>query len=318
MFKNKHYISFLFICMLAVAYAQKKPQYIIEGDEVVFKFDARNYKKFTKENAVFRYNLNKIAIEDVTIAGEFNNWSKNNWRMKKTGEYTYELRKKLKDFDDEFSWQFKFVINNKFWAEPTTDFDQITESEKSYWFRKIYNHTMYTVKPDSIGNAHFYLKGHENAQKVILSGTFNNWDENNFKMKKVKGGWKLSLQLSPNTYQYKFIVDNNWMEDPDNPNKIYNEYNTFNSVLTIDKTVVFKLKGYDNASEVILTGSFNSWDEKEYHMIRKKNTWYYTLQLEGGKYHYKFIIDGRWITDPDNPIQEYDTHKNINSVIMVD
>ena len=298
--------------------AQKKPQYRIEGDEVVFNFDASDYKKFTKTNSAFRLKLNEINIEEVTVSGGFNDWSENKWKMKKTGKYTYELRKKLADFEDEFSWEFKFVINNKYWAEPDKEFNNIIESEKSYWFRKVYNHKMYTAKPDTNGNAHFYLKGYENAQKVILSGTFNRWDENNFKMEKVTGGWKLSLKLKPDTYQYKFIVDGNWMEDPDNPNKEYNEHNTFNSILNLKKSVRFELNGYENARKIILTGSFNSWNEKEFIMKKSNGKWYYLLVLAGGKHHYKFIVDGEWIIDPNNLIKEYDEYGNINSVKMVD
>ncbi len=318
MCKINIYIVLLFSCFINTSNAQDKSQYKIEGDVVVFSFDARDYKKYTKINSIFRVSLNDINIEEVTLSGEFNNWSKDKWKMKKTGEYTYEFHKKLKDFNDKFSWEFKFVINNKYWAEPDKEFNSIVKSKEGNWLKKVYNHNMYTVKPDSNGNAHFFLKGYEDAQKVILSGTFNRWNEEDFKMKKVKGGWKLSLKLKPDTYQYKFIVDGNWMEDPDNPNKEYNEHYTFNSILNLKKLVHFQLDGYENARKIVLTGSFNSWNEKEFVMKKMNNTWYYTLKLDGGKHHYKFIIDGEWIIDPKNPIKEYDGFENINSVKMVD
>jgi len=319
MFKTKVYISFIFICFIAAGNAQTKPQYKIIGDEVVFNFDARDYKKFAKSNSIFTSNLDKIDIKEVNLAGGFNNWSTNKWRMKRTGEFTFELHKKLKDFDDEFSWEFKFVINNQYWAEPDKEFNNISESsQRSFWFSKIYNHKMYTDKPDVNGNTHFYLKGHENANTVVLSGTFNRWNEEGFKMKKIKGGWKLSLKLKPDTYQYKFIVDGNWMEDPDNPNKVYNEHYTFNSILNLKKFVTFELKGYENARKIILTGSFNAWNEKDLVMKKSNNTWYYSLKLDGGKHHYKFIVDGGWIIDPNNPVKEHDPYGNINSVKMVD
>jgi len=318
MCKINIYILLLFSCFINISNAQDKSQYKIEGDVVVFSFDARDYKKYTKINSIFRVTLNGINIEEVTLAGEFNNWSKYKWKMKKIGEYTYEFRKKLKDFNDKFSWEFKFIINNKYWAEPDNKFNSIIKSKEGNWFKKVYNHNMYTAKPDSNGNAHFYLRGYEDAQKVILSGTFNRWNEEDFKMKKVKGGWKLSLKLKPDTYQYKFIVDGNWMEDPDNPNKEYNEHYTFNSILNLKKLVRFELDGYENARKIVLTGSFNSWNEKEFVMKKMNNTWYYTLKLDGGKHHYKFVVDGEWIIDPENPIKEFDGFGNINSVKMVD
>jgi len=319
MFKIKIYILLIFSAFITISSAQNKSQYIIEGDEVVFNFDARNYKRFNKNGSIFSSKLNEIDIKEVTVAGSFNNWSTNQWRMKRTGEFTFELHKKLKDFDDEFSWEFKFVINNQYWAEPDKEFNNISESsQRSFWFSKIYNHKMYTAKPDTNGNAHFYLKGYENANRVILSGTFNRWNEEDFKMKKIKGGWKISLKLKPDTYEYKFIVDGNWMEDPDNPNKVYNEHLTFNSILNLKKQTTFELKGYQNARKIILAGSFNSWNKKDFVMKKSNNTWYYSLKLDGGKHHYKFIVDGEWIIDPSNPVKEYDEYGNINSVKMVD
>jgi hypothetical protein len=42
------------------------------------------------------------------------------------------------------------------------------------------------------------------------------------------------------------------------------------------------------------------------------------MKLEPGKYFYKFIVDGDWITDPGNQNAEDDGHGNINSVLVVE
>lgn len=316
--KANYYIFIILICFSGIAEAQRTPTYTIEKDEVVFNFDVRDYKKFTKDNSSRRVDADNIDIYEVTLSGQFNNWSRYDWEMKKTGVYTYRLTKKLADFKDGFLWEFKYLINNEYWAEPDKNFDNITESEKSSIWRKVYNLKMYTVHSDENGNAHFYLEGFENAEKVILSGTFNRWNEDNLVMEKTKGGWKISLNLKPDTYQYKFIVDGKWMEDPANAHKEYNEHHTFNSILTITKTVVFELNGYENASSVILTGSFNDWDNKDLLMEKKDNKWQYKITLKGGKHHYKYIVDGKWLIDPDNPVKERDEYGNINSVKMVE
>ena len=318
MLKIKYYILIIFICFTSVVKGQEAPTYNIEGDTIIFNFDVRDYKKFTKDNSPRRVDADNIDINEVTLSGQFNNWSRYEWRMKKTGPYTYQLIKKITDFDDRFLWEFKYLINNEYWAEPDKSFDNITESEKSSIWRKIYNLKMYTVNSDENGNAHFYLKGYENAEKVILSGTFNRWDEDNLKMEKTKGGWKMSLNLKPDTYQYKFIVDGKWMEDPNNAHKVYNEHHTFNSILTIKKTVTFELKGYKNAENVVLTGSFNNWDGKDLPMKKIGDKWLCTLTLKGGKHHYKYIVDGKWIVDPINPVKEHDKYGNVNSVKMVE
>lgn len=314
----KKIVNIVLLFVLVLFYKEAIGQYKIIDDEVIFEFDARDYNDYTKEYAILSYKLKEIDLEDVYVAGEFNDWSREDWKMKRTGEFTFELRKKLKNFKSAFSWRFKFVVNGIYWAEPEKDFENITLSDQSKWYKRVYDFNLYTAKPDIQGNAKFYLKGHQNAKKVILTGSFNKWNENAFKMKKFKDGWELTLKLKPDTYEYKFIVDGTWMEDPDNPNKIYNEHHTFNSIIYLDKEVTFTLRGYENASKVSLAGSFNDWNKNACVMSRKEDYWYYKIRLGGGKYHYKFVVDNQWIIDPANPVKEYDGYGNINSVRMVD
>ena len=70
------------------------------------------------------------------------------------------------------------------------------------------------------------------------------------------------------------------------------------------KPVTFELKGYDNAKEVYVAGSFNDWSAKEVKLERKGKAWVGIAQAEAGKIKYKFIVDGNYINDPDNPQTE--------------
>jgi hypothetical protein len=315
----KHSISFLLVFIAINTFAQnnKVKGYRIDGDEIVFSFDKRDYKTVTKDDDGLKTDFNDIDINNVVVSGEFNNWSLNKWRMIKLNENQYELRKKIEDFTDEFSWEFKFVINNRYWAEPSKEAANITEATKYGINLNVYNLNFTTAYINKNGNAKFKLKGFKNADKVILSGTFNRWNEKYFKMIKTEDGWELALQLKPGEYEYKFIVDGKWMEDPTNQLKKKNEFNGFNSVIKIYKWVTFHLNSNLNAKKVILSGSFNDWNENNYKMNKTKNGWEYKLKLFGGKYHYKFIVDDNWIVDPENPVKEYDYNGNINSVYIV-
>ncbi|NOR29061.1 MAG: hypothetical protein GQ540_11095, partial [Lutibacter sp.] len=146
---------------------------------------------------------------------------------------------------------------------------------------------------------------------------FSRWNENYFSMLKTEDGWELTLQLRPGEYEYKFIVDGEWITDTENPLMNNNEFDGFNSVIRIGKLVTLKLNNNLSATKVILTGSFNNWNENNCKMIKTKNGWEYTFKLPSGKHHYKFIVDNNWIVDPDNPVQEYDYDGNINSVYIV-
>lgn len=291
--------------------------YRIEGDTLIFSFDRRDYDKATSDTFGNKKDFEDLNIKGVVVSGEFNNWSKRDWSMTKLDENRYELRKSIRDFTDEFSWEFKFVVNNEYWAEPSRRDFNVARAIKNGHRLPVYNLKMFTAYPKENGNTIFTLNGYKNAKKVIISGSFNRWDEKLFTMNKTESGWSLTLQIKPGKYQYKFIVDNKWIEDNTNSNRTLNEFGGFNSVIDVKGKVTFLLDGYAHAQKVVLSGSFNDWSEKEYLMTKTKAGWSYTLLLSGGKYHYKFIINDEWLLDPANPVREYDYNGNINSVCMV-
>ncbi len=66
------------------------------------------------------------------------------------------------------------------------------------------------------------------------------------------------------------------------------------------RQVQFKLKGFENAKDVFVAGSFNSWAAKNNPLKRQDGYWTGEVECEPGKVSYQFIVDGRWITDPEN------------------
>ncbi len=315
------YIIILFISFLPKglsAQTDTSTGYKIDGDDVVFTFDRRDYEKATNEFHGDKIDFDNLTIDNVVVAGEFNNWSRQHWKMTKIDNNRYELRKPLAEFTDTFSYEFKFLVNNAYWAEPSHRNKNAVDAKDPYGNPlHVYNLRMFTAFPDDSGNMTFKLKGHTNARKVILSGTFNRWDEQAFRMKKTDNGWELTLKLPPGYYEYKYIVDGHWMEDPHNPSKTINEFGGHNSVISMKVPVTFTLKGYTNAKKVILAGSFNDWSENDLQMSKTDTGWTFTTLLHGGKHHYKFIVDGNWMLDPKNSVQEFDGNGHINSVCMV-
>lgn len=80
--------------------------------------------------------------------------------------------------------------------------------------------------------------------------------------------------------------------------------------------VVMRLPAYPHATTVFVAGSFNNWNQLTLPMIKEKGEWRCPLQLEPGTYEYKFIIDGIWTIDPNNPAIK-NNDGNINSVLEV-
>jgi 1,4-alpha-glucan branching enzyme len=72
------------------------------------------------------------------------------------------------------------------------------------------------------------------AEEVDLVGDFNQWNPKMHPMKQqYDGTWSKILMLPPGRYEYKFLVDGEWQEDPENGLMITNCFGTRNSVLIV-------------------------------------------------------------------------------------
>ncbi len=80
----------------------------------------------------------------------------------------------------------------------------------------------------------------------------------------------------------------------------------------------FKLLAPD-AENVYLAGSFNNWAQDESSVMKKLDNgiWVKIISLPQGSYHYKFIVDGKWIEDPANNMVEADAFGGKNSLVVV-
>ncbi len=73
------------------------------------------------------------------------------------------------------------------------------------------------------------------------------------------------------------------------------------------------------ASLVTLAGNFNGWNAQITPMRADTNgLWTIDVELKAGKkYYYKYVIDGFWVADPDNPDTVPDGFSGQNSVIQI-
>jgi len=72
------------------------------------------------------------------------------------------------------------------------------------------------------------------AKKVAVSGCFNKWDMKKLLAKKDnKGNWSAKVSLKPGRYEYKFIVDGNWINDPHCTSCVPNSVGSHNCVLVV-------------------------------------------------------------------------------------
>jgi 1,4-alpha-glucan branching enzyme len=72
------------------------------------------------------------------------------------------------------------------------------------------------------------------AQRVCVAGTFNNWQPDAVVLQRQPDGvWTIELELAPGTYEYRFIVDGVWCDDPQAALTLPNPFGGCNAVLLV-------------------------------------------------------------------------------------
>jgi 1,4-alpha-glucan branching enzyme len=73
------------------------------------------------------------------------------------------------------------------------------------------------------------------AQSVALVADFSEWEQSPIPMKKQKdGGWKAAVSLATGTYQYRFLVDGQWCDDPECTTRMPNPFGAENCVRVVE------------------------------------------------------------------------------------
>ena len=72
------------------------------------------------------------------------------------------------------------------------------------------------------------------AREVNVAGNFNGWRPDATPLKNTDAGkWIVRLMLRSGQYEYRFVVDGRWSEDPRASQRVANPYGSFNSVLQV-------------------------------------------------------------------------------------
>jgi len=72
------------------------------------------------------------------------------------------------------------------------------------------------------------------AREVLLAGDFTDWDKEPLPLKKSKDGtWHKQVSLPCGLYEYRFIVDGQWVTDPKAQERHINPFGTENAVVLV-------------------------------------------------------------------------------------
>ena len=71
------------------------------------------------------------------------------------------------------------------------------------------------------------------AKSVAVAGSFNNWSTKKTPLRKEGERWTTTLKLPRGRYEYRFVVDGNWVNDPNAKESAANPFGSSNSVLSL-------------------------------------------------------------------------------------
>ena len=73
------------------------------------------------------------------------------------------------------------------------------------------------------------------AQSVLLAGEFNSWNPDVHPLERTSNGlWEVSIDLSPGRYEYRFLVDGQWQNDPNCTAFASNPFGSENCIVTLE------------------------------------------------------------------------------------
>lgn len=85
----------------------------------------------------------------------------------------------------------------------------------------------------------------------------------------------------------------------------------------VEKPVEFKVN-LPGVKSVAVAGTFNEWDASRTPLNSSPGGgWKTTVWLPAGRYEYRFVADGQWISDPNARETVQNSYGGTNSVVLV-
>ena len=219
----KHFMGLLvafvmvLVAMMPIETKAATESPVVNGNEVTFYFES--------------------DASEMYLAGDMNGWSTSANPMTKDGN-TFSITLTLA----KGTYAYKFTDGTNWHADPL---NENTKDDGFGGFNSVVEVTAgetatpggdsSLVSPVIDGNEVTFYYASETATDVAVAGSFNNWDANN-KMSASDGVFTYTIKLEAGSYQYKFVVDGNWMTDPANATTVDDGSGNTNSAFEVTAT----------------------------------------------------------------------------------
>ncbi|HPF40144.1 MAG TPA: AAA family ATPase [Phycisphaerae bacterium] len=88
--------------------------------------------------------------------------------------------------------------------------------------------------PQAVSDGVVFVIRANGANRVQIAGDFNDWNPDRTPLMHVDSDtFQIKVPLTPGRYQYRYVVDGHWRNDPDNHNVEMNPYGELNNVVDV-------------------------------------------------------------------------------------
>lgn len=203
-----------------------------------------------------RFQFKAPAARNVNLGGEFNNWL----GTANGGRFDPSLDA-MSDPDGDGIWEitlplppgryrYKYVIDQVDWREDPANpetvedgfggFNSVVVIPSSVPYE--YDESFISRLLDTSSRAQrlvaweFELRGYDDAKSVFVTGDFSDWSADLHPMtRSADGSWRAMVELTEGQHQYKFVVDGEWIADPDATQFVDDPYGGQNSVVDVTR-----------------------------------------------------------------------------------
>jgi len=164
-------------------------------------------------DVTFRY-YNPDASK-VCLAGTMNGWSSTATPMTKNEYGVWTITQTL----TAGSHEYKFVVGSDWHTDPN---NSLKASNGNSLITVVDETAPEIISPEVNGKEVTFRYYSKAASTVQLAGGMTEWGTNPIPMTETDNIFETTVELTPGSYQYKFIVDGSWIIDPENE-KVFTE-----------------------------------------------------------------------------------------------
>ena len=251
------------------------------------------------ENGKVTFHYYPEAGEEVTSAYVKGSWDSNWQKYFYMDEDEAGAWSVTADLSLEDSYEYGIVVNNNWVGDPTNP--RIGGSGNSQILRNP------SVNDDGSVTIFYYPQGEEDVNLLYKLSDETEYTSVDMTTDAYHSALLSATVSAQGDYTYMFEVDGNQTADINCKEAAFSIGKLPENDLSVKSPVVngnvvtFNYYGPTDKS-VYLAGEMNGWSATATSFTYNKNTGFWTIEkeLDPGKYEYKFVVNGNWITDPRN------------------